>query len=275
MNIWISVDMEGVGGIVDRDQLMPGRSRYEEGRDYMMGDLAVVVEQLRQAPDVDRIIVNDSHDGMVNVRWDALPAGVRLISGGGKPWSMNQGMAGADAAFFVGYHARAGTASAIADHTYAASIYALRINGLEVGETGLNAALAGHFGVPVAMVTGDDKVAEEARSLLPWVETAIVKHGVTRRAAELLARADTDRALASAVHRALAAVRERRSRIWVVPPPVTLEVTFLTSDMADRALYCPGSARAGGRTVVVTEPDMPEAFRAFYTLMALASQSGG
>lgn len=274
MKIWISVDMEGISGIVDRDQVMPDGGRYERGRRFLMGDVQVVLDQLEKDSAVDQIVVNDSHDGMVNVLWDELPHGVELISGGGKPLSMNEGMLGADAAFFIGYHAMAGTSGAIWDHTYASnSIYSVKINGRLVGETGINAAVAGHYGVPVALVTGDDKVAQEASALLPGVQVAVVKEGINRRAALLKSREKTTVLLREAVDRALTAVRTHEAPVWRIEAPVSLEVALLNSDMADRALYCPGTKRIDGRSVGAQFTDMFEAFRGFYTWMALASQS--
>lgn len=264
--------MEGISNIVDRDQLMPDGSRYERARESMMADLAAVLAAAADEPDVDAIWVNDSHDGMLNILAEAMPDGVHLISGGTKLWSMNQGVEMADVALYVGYHARAGTAGAIMDHTYSGQIASVTLNGLEVGETGINAALAGYWGVPAALVTGDDKVAAEARALLPDIETAIVKYGITRRSAELLPRSEVDRRLQSGVQRALERFRSGQLKPWQLHEPVTLTVTVMTPEMADLGMRCPGATRIDGRTVGFEEPNMKEAFRAFYTVMAMADR---
>ncbi|PSR21160.1 MAG: peptidase M55 [Sulfobacillus acidophilus] len=272
MKVWISIDMEGISGIVDRDQLLPDGRRYERGREAMMGDLAAVLGALKQEPDVDSICVNDSHDGMLNILAASMPDGVRLISGGAKLWSMNQGAKDADVAFYVGYHARAGTSGAIMDHTYSGEIFAVTLNGQEVGETGINAALAGYWNVPVALLTGDDKVAQEARDLLPEIETVVVKSGISRRAAELLPRAEVDRRLEAGVHQALENYRAGLVKPWRVANPVKLTVTVMTPEMADAAMHCPGAQRLDGRTVGFEEPNMEEAFRAFYSVMAMSDR---
>jgi D-amino peptidase len=272
MKVWISIDMEGISGIVDRDQLLPDGRRYERGREFMMGDLMAVLEALKEEPDVESICVNDSHDGMLNILAGAMPDGVRLISGGTKLWSMNQGVDQADVAFYVGYHARAGTAGAVMDHTYSGEIFSVTLNGQEVGETGINAALAGHWNVPVALITGDDKVAQEARALLPQIEAVVVKSGISRRAAELLPRAEVDRRLQAGVHHALAHYRAGLVKPWRVSTPVKIVVTLMTPEMADAAMHCPGAQRVDGRTVGFEEPNMEEAFRAFYSVMAMSDR---
>ncbi len=271
VKVWISIDMEGVSNIVDRDQLLRDGRGYERARESMMADLAAVLGALQSEPDVEATVINDSHDGMLNILPESMPGGVNLISGGTKLWSMNQGADTADVAFFIGYHARAGTAGAIMDHTYSGAVASVTLNGVEVGETGINAALCGHWNVPVGLISGDDKVAAEARALLPHVEAVMVKYGITRRSARLLPRAEVDRRLAQGVHAALENWRHGHVKPWRLSPPIRLTVSLMTPEMADLAMRCPGARRIDGRTVGFEEPDMEEGFRAFYTAMALSS----
>jgi len=272
MKVWISVDMEGISGIVDREQLIPDHRLYHEGRQRMLDDLRAVTDRLLADSDVEEIWINDSHDGMVNVRQSDMPPRVYLISGGAKPFSMAEGAQWADLALFVGYHAKAGTQAAIMDHTYAGEIFDVTLNGQSVGETGLNAALLGAWGVPVGMVSGDDKVAAEAKALLPDVETAVVKWGISRRAARLLPPAEASTVLQQAVDRTLTKWREGRLKPWRLTTPITLTVTLMTPEMADRGMYCPGASRLDGRTVGFTLASMEDAFRSFYTVMASAGR---
>ncbi|MCL4496037.1 MAG: M55 family metallopeptidase [Firmicutes bacterium] len=271
MKVWISVDMEGISGLVDRDQFLPDGHRYETARKAMMKDLTSVLEALEEESDVSAIWVNDSHDGMLNLPAETMPNTVHLITGGSKQWSMNQGVDCADVAFYIGYHARAGTPAAIMDHTYAGEIASVTLNGQEVGETGINAALAGHWNVPVALISGDSQVAQEAQSLLPGIETVVVKYPFSRRSAELLAPLEVDRRLKDGVHRALEKFRQGVVGPWRLAEPIHLTVSLMTPEMADRAMYCPGAQRLDGRKVGFEEPNMEEAFRAFYTVMALNS----
>lgn len=272
MRVWISVDMEGISGIVERRQLLPAQDQYEHGRMALMQDLDAVLTELRGAPDLDgEIVVNDSHDGMLNVLWDQIPPGVRLISGGTKALSMNQGVKDADVALFVGYHAMAGTAAAVMDHTYSGEIFRVTLNGREVGETGINAAVAGYYGVPVGLVSGDDKVAHEVAALLPDAVAVTVKEGVSRNSAVLLSSHETTQRLRKGVTEALARVRKGTLKAYRIDGPTHWTMTLMTADMADRAMYCPGTERVDGRTVAFTTDTVLEGFRAFYTVMGLAS----
>lgn len=271
MKAWISVDMEGVSGIVDREQLMPSARLYDTSRAWMMADLEAVLDGILQDSAVDCVVVNDSHDGMLNLPWNKFRRGVELISGGNKPGSMNAGVEEADFALYVGYHAMAGTQDAIMDHTYSGEIRQVRLNGMPVGETGINAAIAGHHGVPVILVSGDGAVAEEARALLPWVETAPVKWARSRRSARLLPPEEAYALIRAKTANALARYRQGEVKPWTVELPARLEVDLMTTDMADRAMFCPYMERVSATAVGQMFDSIAELFRGFYTVMALAS----
>ncbi|HEX5634498.1 MAG TPA: M55 family metallopeptidase, partial [Gemmatimonadales bacterium] len=175
---------------------------------------------------------------------------------------------GFDAAFCIGYHAMAGTAHATIDHTYTDRVQAVRLNGRPVGELGLNAALAGAFGVPVVLVSGDQGLASEAKTLLgDDVVAVVVKQAVSRFAARSVSP-DVARAR---IREAAATVLRQRVAPLVLTVPVTLEVDFTATQMADMALLVPGSTRPAGRTVRFTHDDFREVFRAFRAFTNLAS----
>ena len=182
----------------------------------MQGDVEAAVQGCLAAGATE-VVVADGHENAANLPFDWLPAGVSLASGSPAPLSMMQGVDGGfDAALLVGYHARAGTTAAVLEHTYSYDIFRVRVDEyLEVGEVGINAALAGAFGVPVVFVSGDDKVAGEARELLPGVECAIVKYGSYRTAARQLSPEEAHTAIRDGVTRAL---RDRNA--W--PKPLDL-----------------------------------------------------
>ncbi|NLI96349.1 MAG: M55 family metallopeptidase, partial [Synergistaceae bacterium] len=166
MKIYVSLDMEGATGIFSPEQVTPKGPEYAFGRAMQAHDLQAVLEGLEEEG-VRDVLVNDSHWNMTNLDLRDLPSGVRLISGYPKPLSMVEGVQGFDAAFFLCTHAMAGTEKAVLDHTLSGStVYEVRLNGLRVGETGINAALCGFLGVPVALVTGDLAACWEAESLL-------------------------------------------------------------------------------------------------------------
>src|SRR5512143_1801552 len=188
MRVYLSIDMEGIAGVVHEDQTNPVdprcASEYARFRRLMTLEANAAIEGAL-AGGATRVLVNDSHWTMRNLLAEELHPGAELLSGGPKTWSMMEGIdRGWDLAALVGYHARAGTARAILDHTYTDRILDVRLNGVSVGEIGINAALAGAFGVPVVLVSGDAATAAEARALLgDSVRTVVVKEAVSRDSA--------------------------------------------------------------------------------------------
>lgn len=271
MRVYISVDMEGVAGVVHEDQTDPVDPRhageYNRFRRLMTAEANAAVEGAVTAG-ARTVLVNDSHWFMRNLLAEELHPAAELLSGGPKLGSMFEGVdQGFDAALCIGYHARAGVKHAVIDHTYTSRVYQARINGKPVGELALNAAMAGVYGVPVALVSGDQALAAEARSVLgSSVETVIVKEAVGRFAAKSLAPS-----VACDRIRGGAAAALRRTHVpFVFNPPVTLEVDFIVSQMADMAELVPGSSRVGGRTVSYAGDDYREVFRAWRAMYNLA-----
>jgi D-amino peptidase len=271
MRVYVSVDMEGVAGVVHEDQTDPIDPRhageYNRFRRLMTGEANAAIEGALAAG-ADRVLVNDSHWRMMNLLAEELHPAAELLSGSPKARSMMEGVElGFDAALFVGYHAMAGTGHAIIDHTYTDRVHECRLNGRPVGELGINAALAGTYGVPVALVSGDQALAAEARALLgPSVETVVVKHAVGRFAARSVAPAEACRRIRERVTAALG----RTHAPFVLPAPLRLEVDFELTQMADMAELTPGSVRTGGRTVSYSHDDYREVFRAWRALYNLA-----
>jgi D-amino peptidase len=274
MRVYLSVDMEGVAGVVHEDQTDPLDPRhageYNRMRRLMTAEANAAIEGALAAG-AQRVLVNDSHWLMMNLLAEELHPAAELLSGGPKARSMMEGVEeGFDAALFVGYHARAGVGHAIIDHTYTSRVHEARLNGRPVGELALNAALAGSYGVPVAFVSGDQALAAEARELLGnAVETVIVKHAVGRFAARSVAPSVACRLIRDG---AIAALR-RRHEPFRLPPPIRLEVDFALTQMADMAELVPGSVRTAGRTVAYTHDDYREVFRAWRALYNLSSVS--
>jgi D-amino peptidase len=274
MRVYISVDMEGVAGVVHEDQTDPIDPRhaaeYNRFRRLMTAEANAAVEGAMLAG-ANRVLVNDSHWLMMNILAEELHPAAELLSGNPKARSMVEGLElGFDAAMFVGYHAMGGTGQAIIDHTYTSRVHEARLNGRPVGELALNAALAGTYGVPVVLVSGDQAVAEEAHALLGTaVETVVVKHAVGRFAARSLSPAEACRRIRDG---AAAALRRPHAPLRLASP-VRLEVEFALTQMADMAELAPGSVRTGGRTVAFAHDDYREVFRAWRALYNLASVS--
>jgi D-amino peptidase len=215
----------------------------------------------------DQIVVNDSHGSMTNILIEELNPKVALISGSPKPFSMMQGIGpDVDAVFFVGYHAMSGTGAAVLAHTWTGCVFDVQLDGQAVGETGLNAALAGSFGAPVVLVTGDQAVAEEARALLGNIETVVVKESISRTAAQCLHPEVAHARIRGAAERALGLTVSP----FVISPPITLRIVFRQSNHADGAETVPDCRRVDGRTVEWTGDDMPAVYRAFRAMVQLA-----
>lgn len=275
MRVYISVDMEGVAGVVHEDQTNPLDPRcapeYARFRRLMTAEANAAVQGALDAG-ATSVLVNDSHWEMRNLLAEELDEAAQLVSGGPKPLSMMEGVAeGHDAALFIGYHARAGTGGAILDHTYADRILDVSLNGRPVGEVGLNAALAGTYGVPVALVSGDSAVAAEARELLgEEMATVVVKEAMGRHAAKSLAPAVACRLIRESVAKTL----KRRHTPFVLSTPITLEVEFSKTVEADMAELCPGAVRTAGRAVRYVHDEYREVFRAWRAMQNLATVGG-
>jgi D-amino peptidase len=266
MKVLISVDMEGITGVVSQSHTDPTHAEYQRFRKLMTADANAAIEGAAAGGATD-IVVNDSHANMDNILIEELNPAARLISGSPKTFSMMEGVsADVDAVFFVGYHARAGSAPAIHDHTWTGSIFNATLNGKPMGEIMLNAALAGHFGVPVALVTGDQLATAEARELLGNIETVTVKIAVGRNAANCLPPAKTAPIIKQAAQKAL----ERKHTPLVVPAPITLGVEFWRSVQAERAELVPGAKRTGPRSIEWVGQDMAAVYRTWRAITTLA-----
>jgi D-amino peptidase len=268
MKIFISSDIEGTAGIVDWQQVRASGADYELGRRLLTDEVNAAIDGAVDAGATE-IVVNDSHATMQNVRPSALHGNASYLSGRHKPLYMMEGLDGTfDAVFMVAYHGAIGAERAILSHTYnPLAIWEVRLNGVAVGESALNALVALHHRVPVVLITGDDATAEEARPFLPGAETVVVKRSITRFAAESLHPDRACQLIRDGSARALA----RASAIS--PPaielPATLDVTFLTADMADMATWIHGVERADVRVVTITDDEPLRLYRTFVTIISL------
>lgn len=277
MKILIAVDMEGITGVVHFDQVTPGHYEYDRFRRLMTQDVNAAVRGAFAAG-ADEVIVSDGHWNNTNILIEQLDPRARLNSGSPRPYSMVEGVdSGVEGAFFVGYHARVGTQNAILDHTWSSD----RVDGVwltqadgepqPIGEIGLNGAVCGHFGVPIAMISGDQSACAEAAALFPRIVTAAVKQAKGRNSAECLPPAQTaeliEQSAARAVQRLLSDDPPHPLRLTA---PITVTIEFVKSQMADAACLMPGARRAEGKRVQFVARDMPEAYRAFRSMVTIA-----
>jgi len=255
--------MEGTAGVCSWAQVNPSNAfEYPIYRRYMAREVRAAIEGARRRGPAD-VTVNDSHWDMRNLLWDELPADVRAISGSRKPFSMTQGLAGDfEGAFFTGYHAKVGDADGVLAHTYTAdSLYNVRINGIACSEAVLNAAMAGEYGVPLLLVTGDRVIVEDVCERMPWVTGAIVKDGIGHYAANSMSPAAAQALIADAAAEAIG--RAREAKPFTFSAPYVLEIDTARVEQADFIELMPGFERIAGRTVRFAHGDFDMIFRAF------------
>ncbi|BFP55741.1 M55 family metallopeptidase [Streptomyces sp. CMC78] len=272
MKALISVDMEGVSGIVHPSETNPERDDYQRGRELMTADANAVIAGVLDAEPTADVLVADAHGTFRNLLPERLDRRARLVRG--KPRALNM-LAGldeeTDAALFVGYHVRAGEGPGVLAHTMNDAILDVRVAGRSLGEIGLNAAMAGHLGVPVVLLSGDDAACAEAADLIPEAVTVPVKEALGAAAAVTLhpeeARDRLRRAAADAITR-----RAEIPPLTLALAPLDVEVDLAGAHTVDLATLVPGVSRAAGaRTVAFTAPDYGTAYRLILLLAQLAT----
>jgi D-amino peptidase len=263
--------MEGITGVVSWDHVNPSHAEYPRFRRLMTGDVNAAIRGAFEGG-AGEVIVSDGHNLGRNILIEELDARARLNSGTPSPLSMVQGVdTGVDGVIFIGYHARIGSQNAILEHTWSDERVAnLLINGQPFGEIGLNAAVSGHFGAPVLMISGDQTACAEATALLGEVETVIVKTASGRMAAELLPPAVSQEKIVAGAKRAVQRLASGEApQPLRLPTPITMAIDFVQSEMADKAALLPG-ARRKERRVEYSAADMLTIYTAFRTALALA-----
>ncbi|OGS68985.1 MAG: hypothetical protein A2Y96_00030, partial [Firmicutes bacterium RBG_13_65_8] len=226
MKVFISADMEGATGVaVGAHVSRQNADEYGRMRRLLTADINAAVRGAAAAGGTE-FLVTDAHGTMTNILIEELDRRARLTSGSNKQLLQMEGIGpDFDAAMFVAYHAREGTEDGLLNHTLLGrTVWEVRCNGRPFGETGINAALAGHFGVPVCLVTGDDKVCREARDLLGDIEAAEGKLARERLVASLLPPEVTAELIEGRARRALERVKSGEIKPFKVPGPVEIEV---------------------------------------------------
>jgi D-amino peptidase len=262
LKVYISVDLEGITGVAGSYQVLQDPGALPEVRKLVTGDVNAAIDGAKEAG-ATQIWVNENHSGREMLLEEVDPM-AEVIIGKPKPLMTLEGLDSSfDCVFMVGIHARAGTTGAVMDHTWVPKcVQELRVNGIALGEVGLNALAAGHFGVPIALVTGDTQVVEEARELLGDVEGAAVKVGVDRYAARCLHPAKAREAIREASARALREIE--RFRPFTLPSPMKMEIDYANSVYATAATWIPTSVREGPQTVSFMVDDFLTGVKTFF-----------
>ena len=272
MKILIAADMEGITGVTTWDQVTPGHGEYARFRELMTQDVNAAIRGAYNAG-ADEVMVADGHWNGSNILIEEFDPRAKLNTGSPSPFSMMQGIDETiDGVMFIGYHARNGSPNAILDHTWSSKTLAnIWLNDILTGEYGLNAAVAGHFGVPVIMVSGDQTACAQVTELLGDVEAVVVKQASGRFAAECLTPQVTQEIICLSAERAV----ERLTQgdlpdPFVLDTPITITVEFFSSDMADRATRIPFTKREGTRVSFTTQ-EMASVYNGFRAMVMLAS----
>ncbi|MBE0461660.1 MAG: M55 family metallopeptidase [Candidatus Aminicenantes bacterium] len=261
LKVFISVDMEGICGVIHWEEVSRNGKDYDLFRKLMTLETNAAIEGALEAGATE-ILVRDSHGSGRNILPELLHPAAQLIrdwSGG--PLSMMEGIDSSyHAAIFIGYHAQANTPNAVLDHTMTGTIYDVTLNGKKMPETGINAFIAGNFNVPVILVAGDKAICSQAQELLGQVETVAVKEGIGN-AAKML---HPEKALALIKEKTTAALKRIKDfKPFKLTPPYTIEVTFKDEERAENASWIPGAKRTGPTSVSFTSSDFMEVLRFF------------
>jgi D-amino peptidase len=270
MRVFISVDIEGIAGVVGVEEGQQGNAEYERARRLMTNEANAAIAGVFDADSAAQVTVADAHGTFRNIIPELLDQRARLIRGKPRFLAMIHGVQqGFDAACFVGYHGRSGTGDSVLSHTFTGTLADVRVNGRSFGEIGLNAAVCGHFGVPVALVTGDASVGAEVEDLLPGTKSVVVKDAIGQLAADSLHPEGACAALRAALPAALSSVGQLAP--FRVEGPVELEIDLVRPAFVDQALVIPGIERAGGRGVRYAAPDYLTAYRIVRLVAALST----
>lgn len=272
MKVYMSVDMEGIAGVTHGDHVKLQGTEYESARKWMTAEANAAIEAALEAGATE-VVIADAHGHMRNILPDELHQDALLVRGSPRPLSMMEGLdEGAAAVFLIGYHSMAGASKGILAHTYSGRVvHTVKLNGICMGEAGFNAAIAGHFGVPVALVCGDDTLDFEVKELMPWTERVITKWAISPTAARNLSPKASQKVIREGTKQALARLSEMK--VLTLDLPIRMELGFMRAASADRAADIPGVRRLDGRTLAYEDTDMMAINRIFRLMLNVGAGS--
>jgi len=273
MKVFISTDLEGISGVVGRQEVGPeGGVHYEAARKRLTMDANAAIAGALEGG-ADEILVADAHGSYLNILYEDLHPAADLVRGSPDAHRPLLIMEGLDETFdlvlLIGYHAMAGDWSGVLSHTYSSASFAsVRFNSIEVSEARIGAAIAGSFGVPVGMISGDDRICAEVESWLPGVEVAVVKRALDRYAARCVSHKTALERIKTAARQAVC--RATDFHPFTFDPPVHLEVSFFNPSLAHRMTTIPGVTRLSSTTVTYEGKDFADAHAAFWAILYMS-----
>jgi D-amino peptidase len=260
LKVYISADMEGVVGVVTSDHLGPSGFEYQKAREWLTDEVNAAIAAAKAAGATE-IVVGDSHGNGENILLDEIPRGVRLVRSWPRPLGMVQGIDDSfDAAIFIGYHASTTNSQGVRAHTMSSgTLTAVRLNGVAVPEAVINAAIVGHFGVPVVMISGDDAIVAEAQGHLGDIEGAILKESYGFHSALTVTPEESREMIGDKVTAALARLDDFEP--YRLEGPIEVQVSFKNYLAAELLAYLPIVERVDSHTISFTGKDMVEVSR--------------
>jgi D-amino peptidase len=266
--VFLSVDMEGIAGVVQPAQLGPTGFEYGRAREWMTGEARAAIDGATDAG-ANAFVIADSHGNAQNLLIEQFPEAAKIVRGFPRPLSMMQGIDESfAAAVFIGYHASEMTPAAVRGHTFSsARLLGVSLNGVEVSEGIFNAAIAGHFGVPAVFVSGDSKAVAQLQAAVPGVTGVVVKEPHGYHSATTVTPARARAMIRDGVRAAIA--KRATIKPHRINGPITLDVGFKLTLDAERASYIPGLERSGAHSVRGTFTDMLQIVRLMQVLTSL------
>lgn len=257
MKIYISADMEGVVGVVTAEQLGPQGFEYSRFREFMTAEVNAAIEAAYEAGATE-IVVSDSHGNGQNLLIEKLPKNILLVRAWPRPLMMMQGIDETFAgAIFIGYHSGTTNSQGVRAHTMSsARLTDIRLKGSSMSEAGINAAIAGHFNVPVIMVSGDDAAVKETTELLGDIEGAVVKWSSGFHSAKTMMPELAYQLIREKVKRAIGRIRDFKP--YKLAGPIQLEVTFKNYRPSEVLSYLPIVERTDSHSIRFVGKDMIE-----------------
>jgi len=257
MKIYISADMEGVVGVVTQEQLGPSGFEYQRAREFMTEEVKAAIDAAFEAGATE-IVVSDSHGNGQNLLIEKLPRNITLVRAFPRPLTMMQGIDETfDGVIFLGYHAGTTNPQGVRAHTMSSATLAdVRLNGVSMPEAGLNAAIAGHFNVPVIMISGDDAIVKEAGALLGGVEGAVVKWAIGFHSARTLMPEAAYELIRQKVKQAIGRIKDFKP--YKIKAPVQLDVRFKNYRPSEVLSYLTIVERTDSHSVRFMGKDMIE-----------------
>jgi len=271
MKIFISVDAEGLCGISSWHETDEKDVNFNRFRKLATREVNAVCSVIRRRFPNSRILVCDSHSSGENILIEDLIPDIELVKGFPRPYYMMEGLASSyDGVFLLGYHSRIGLEKGGMDHSYSSSsIYSIRINGLEMGEVDLNGVLAGYYGVPVVLISGDNILGNEVKQRYKDIVYVTVKEGISRFSSKSYPLNKVYSSLETGTEQALS--RLKKIRPIYIKPPYKIEISMNTTIQADIVSFLPGMKRKDGRTILFTSKDYREFYRLLMAIILLAS----